>query len=96
MPIDRDQSVRPPWHGTCRLAPGPLAAAGETWRTSSRSTAGSRYRRSLRSMRILLKVLYWLAVVAISLALVAALILWFESHDASEVEGSGLPAPVST
>jgi cytochrome b subunit of formate dehydrogenase len=42
-------------------------------------------------MRILLKVLYWLAVLAISLALVIGLILWFESRDASEIEGSGLP-----
>jgi hypothetical protein len=41
-------------------------------------------------MRILLKVLYWLAVLAISLALVIGLILWFESQDASEIEGSGL------
>ena len=43
-------------------------------------------------MRILLKVLYWLAVLAISLALVIGLILWFESQDESEIEGSGLPA----
>jgi hypothetical protein len=42
-------------------------------------------------MRILLKVLYWLAVLAISLALVIGLILWFESQDESEIEGSGLP-----
>jgi uncharacterized protein YggT (Ycf19 family) len=42
-------------------------------------------------MRTLLKVLYWLAVFAISLALVIGLILWFESQDASEIEGSGLP-----
>ena len=41
-------------------------------------------------MRILLRVLYWLAVLAISLALVIGLILWFESQDASEIEGSGL------
>jgi hypothetical protein len=40
-------------------------------------------------MRILLKVLYWLAVLAISLALVVALIMWFESRDASNVEDSG-------
>jgi cytochrome b subunit of formate dehydrogenase len=44
-------------------------------------------------MRILLKVLYWLAVLAISLALVIGLILWFESQDASEIEGSGV-API--
>jgi cytochrome b subunit of formate dehydrogenase len=40
-------------------------------------------------MRILLKVLYWLAVLAISVALVIGLILWFESQDASEIEDSG-------
>jgi hypothetical protein len=46
-------------------------------------------------MRILLKVLYWLAVLAISLALVIGLILWFESQDASEIEGSGIPGITS-
>jgi cytochrome b subunit of formate dehydrogenase len=40
---------------------------------------------------MLLKVLYWLAVVAISIALVIGLILWFESRDASEVESSVSP-----
>jgi cytochrome b subunit of formate dehydrogenase len=34
----------------------------------------------------LLKLLYWVAVVAISVALVIGLILWFESQDASELE----------
>jgi cytochrome b subunit of formate dehydrogenase len=43
-------------------------------------------------MRILLKVLYWLAVLAVSLALVVGLILWFESRDESEIEGARLPA----
>ena len=42
---------------------------------------------------MLLKLLYWVAVVAISLALVVALILFFESRDQSSVEsGSALPA----
>jgi cytochrome b subunit of formate dehydrogenase len=40
---------------------------------------------------MLLKILYWLAVVAISLALVVGLILWFESQDASELDGSRAP-----
>jgi cytochrome b subunit of formate dehydrogenase len=40
---------------------------------------------------MVLKILYWLAVVAISIALVIGLILWFESRDASEIENSGLP-----
>ena len=35
---------------------------------------------------MLLKLLYWLAVLAISLALVVALILFFESRDQSSVE----------
>jgi hypothetical protein len=38
---------------------------------------------------MLLKILYWLAVVAISLALVVGLVLFFESRDQSSVE-SGL------
>ncbi len=34
------------------------------------------------------KIVYWLAVLAISLALVVALILFFESRDDSSVEGA--------
>ena len=42
---------------------------------------------------MLLKVLYWVAVVAISLALVVALIWFLESRDQSSVESdSALPA----
>ena len=42
---------------------------------------------------MLLKVLYWVVVVAISLALVVALILFLESRDQSSVESdSALPA----
>jgi hypothetical protein len=43
---------------------------------------------------VLLKFLYWLAVVAISLALVVALILFLESRDPSSVE-SGAALPLS-
>jgi hypothetical protein len=43
-------------------------------------------------MRFLLKVLYWLAVLAVSLALVVGLILWFESRDESDIDGAG-PVP---
>jgi hypothetical protein len=43
-------------------------------------------------MRWVLKLLYWLAVLAISLALVIALILFFESRDQSSVERSAGPA----
>ena len=42
---------------------------------------------------MLLKLVYWLAVLAVSIALVIGLILWFESQDESRIEGSGrLPA----
>jgi hypothetical protein len=42
---------------------------------------------------MLLKVLYWLAVIAISLALVVGLILFLESRDPSSVEsGAWVPA----
>ena len=35
--------------------------------------------------------MYWLAVLAISLVLLVVLMMWFESQDASQVEGSGIP-----
>ena len=43
------------------------------------------------------KIVYWLAVLAISLALVLGLIMWLESRDEAEVEGSWLePARISS
>ena len=42
-------------------------------------------------MRLLGKILYWLAVLAVSLALVVGLILLLESRDQSSVDAS-LPA----
>jgi uncharacterized protein YggT (Ycf19 family) len=42
-------------------------------------------------MQIVWKVLYWLAVLAISVVLLVVLMMWFESRDASEVEGSAVP-----
>jgi cytochrome b subunit of formate dehydrogenase len=42
---------------------------------------------------VILKVLYWVAVVAVSVALVVGLILFLESRDQSSVESdSALPA----
>jgi cytochrome b subunit of formate dehydrogenase len=38
---------------------------------------------------VALKLLYWLAVLAISLVLVVGLILFLESRDQSSVEGRG-------
>ena len=46
-------------------------------------------------MRVVGKIFYWLAVLAISLALLVVLMMWFESRDASQVEGSGLPHRVA-
>jgi uncharacterized protein YggT (Ycf19 family) len=46
-------------------------------------------------MRIVGKVIYWLAVVAISVVLLVVLMRWFESQDASEVEGSSVPHQVA-
>jgi hypothetical protein len=40
---------------------------------------------------MLLKVLYWLAVLAVSLALVIGLILFLESRDQSSIEGAAQP-----
>jgi hypothetical protein len=42
-------------------------------------------------MRILWKVLYWLAVLAISVVLLVVLMMWFEDRDASNVQGSAVP-----
>jgi uncharacterized protein YneF (UPF0154 family) len=44
---------------------------------------------------MLLKVLYWVAVLAVSLALVIGLILFFESRDQSSIEGAARP-PLTT
>lgn len=44
---------------------------------------------------MLLKILYWTAVLAISLALVIGLILFFESRDQSSLEGVTRPALTS-
>jgi hypothetical protein len=46
-------------------------------------------------MRIVGKVIYWLAVLAISLVLLVVLMTWFESRDASQVEDSALPQLVA-
>lgn len=45
---------------------------------------------------VILKILYWLAVVAISLALVVGLILFFESRDQSSVERSAAGAALTS
>jgi uncharacterized protein YggT (Ycf19 family) len=46
-------------------------------------------------MGIVGKVIYWLAVVAISVVLLVVLMRWFESQDASEVEDSAIPQLVA-
>ena len=42
-------------------------------------------------MRVLGKILYWAAVLAISIALLIALVLFFESRDSSDLHGVLLP-----
>jgi uncharacterized protein YggT (Ycf19 family) len=42
-------------------------------------------------MGIVAKVIYWLAVLAISVVLLVVLMRWFESRDASEVDNSSVP-----
>ena len=47
-------------------------------------------------MRVVGKVVYWLAVVAISVVLLVVLMMWFESRDASKVEdGPSVPQLVA-
>jgi len=46
-------------------------------------------------MQILLKVLYWLAVLAISVVLLVVLMMWFENRDASKVQGSVVPGSLT-
>lgn len=50
-----------------------------------------------RPVRILLKVLYWLAVLAVSIGILIGLILFLESRDSSQVgrgKGSGVVRPL--
>ncbi|HEX8855955.1 MAG TPA: hypothetical protein VF752_10175 [Thermoleophilaceae bacterium] len=42
-------------------------------------------------MRVLAKVAYWVAVVILALALLVALVLFFESRDQSGLSGGVLP-----
>jgi hypothetical protein len=41
-------------------------------------------------VRVLGKILYWLAVVVLSLALLVVLVLFFESRDQSEVDNGAI------
>ena len=50
-------------------------------------------RRKLRSgsVRVLGKILYWALVLAVSIALLIALVLFFESRDSSQVDNVIVP-----
>jgi hypothetical protein len=48
-----------------------------------------------RGRRIALKVVYWLAVLIISIAILIGLILFLESRDNSSVDGARAPGPTS-
>jgi hypothetical protein len=60
---------------------------------TSAGESASQYRAFATAM--LLKLLYWLAVLAVSLALVIGLILFFESRDQSSIEGAAQPGLTS-
>jgi hypothetical protein len=45
---------------------------------------------------MLLKIVYWLSVLAVSLALVIGLILFLESRDQSSIEGAAQPGLTTT
>jgi hypothetical protein len=47
----------------------------------------------MNTKRIAIRVAYWLAVVAVSIALVLALVLLFESLDSSDVDSGGGTVP---
>jgi hypothetical protein len=55
----------------------------------SRPTAARKLRG--RTVRVLGKILYWAAVLAISVALLIALVLFFESRDSSQVHSVIVP-----
>ena len=49
----------------------------------------------MRARRIILKLLYWLAVLIVSLAIVFALVLFFESLDDAGIDEGGVLAPLA-
>jgi hypothetical protein len=49
-----------------------------------------------RRVDVIWKILYWLAVLAVSLALVVGLILFFESRDQSSLESSDVPTRITS
>lgn len=55
------------------------------------STRGGRPYPCRDFVRVLGKILYWLAVLAVSIALLVALVLFFESRDESQVENGSAP-----
>ena len=51
---------------------------------------------STRRRRILLGVLYWLAVLAVSVAILVGLITLLESRDSSSINGGAISLPIPT
>ena len=49
-----------------------------------------------RPRTVIVKTLYWLAVLVISLALLVLLVLFFESRDSSDLENSRDSGPAGT
>lgn len=57
-----------------------------------RAAEGGYTHRRAGTLRVLGLIVYWLAVLAISLVLLVLLVRFFESRDESEVQGSAVPA----
>ena len=49
-----------------------------------------------RMLRVLGKIIYWLAVLAVSVVLLVLLVRFFESRDESELEGARAVLPALT
>jgi hypothetical protein len=49
-----------------------------------------------RTVDVIWRILYWLAVLGVSLALVVGLILFLESRDQSSLESSDVPARITS
>jgi hypothetical protein len=45
-------------------------------------------------VRVLGKIIYWLAVLAVSIALLIALVLFFESRDGSQLDSGSILLPL--
>ena len=72
-----------------------MAFFGPSWdglESGQRRMARSRDGRILNPMRVAGKILYWLAVLAVSIVLLIVLVKFFESRDSSQIDSGLVPA----